>query len=262
MTDVAPTGNNALDVLLQNALTSAPSTAFGAGVETSGIDDESIGGNDFESYKAEVGRKDRLTLLTPKHIVHGRSHYVEGSGFLLCMSEFKKQGNTEVLVKLAPCCQRLERSKKRCSALILQYKTDKNGMPLKPLELEYKVWRFNEKTFALLRQVNAEFALGEHDILVTCLTANDQKYQSVNITPCKERVASIPAFVEKYGAEVSQFVVSMQPQLERTIGRRLNNEEWAKVLRTSGGAQGGGTSTVAETPGDVPASLDDLLNVT
>lgn len=256
------TGINALDALLQNALAGAQPTSYGSGVETSGIDDESIGGNDFETYKAEKGRKDRITLLEPGKIVHGRSHYVEGSGFLICMSEYKKQGNTEVLVKLAPCCQRLERSKKRCSALVLQYATDRNGVPTRPVGLSYKVWRFNEKTFALLRQVNSEFPLKQHDILVTCLTDNDQKYQSVNITPCKEQVASLPAFVEKYGAEVSQFVVAMQPQLERSIGRRLSNEDWAKVLKTAtpgGNSSNNAASSVAD-EGDAPASLDDLLN--
>lgn len=261
MTDEQPaaTGSNALDTLLQQVLSNSPVQSFSAGVETSGIDDESIGGNDYETYKAEKGRKDRITLLTPKQIVHGRSHYVEGSGFLLCMSEFKRQGNTEVLVKLAPCCQRLERSKKRCSALVLQYRADpKTGMPTKPLELSYKVWRFNEKTFALLRQVNTQFPLTDHDIIVTCLTDNDQKYQSVNITPCKERLASIPVFVDKYGKEVGDFVVSMQPQLERTVGRRLSNEEWAKILKTATPGQQG-SSTVAD-EGEAPASLDELLN--
>jgi len=256
MTDTpAAPSQTSLDTLIASAVAAQPG-GYGAGVSSTSITDESIGGSEYDSYKVVKGRKDRLTFLTPDNIVVARTHYVEGAGFLICMSEFKKQGNTEVMVRQAECCRRLDRSRKKCAGLVLQYATNNAGVlqNVEPL-FSMKVWRFSERTFAQLRDMHAQWSLKSHDFSV--VLDGDEKYQGVNLMPLQDSVAAHPKFLARYGQQVSEWVTSMMPQMERVVGRRIDAAKWAEILKTA-----------PDAPSSVPApaaadnavqTLEDLL---
>lgn len=246
-----------LSQLLDQAIASQPS-AFGAGIESTSIEDESIGGAEFDTFKLVRGKKERISFLTPKNITHGRTHYVEGSGFLVCLSEYKKQGDKEVLVKLGPCCQHLDRSRKRCVALVLQYHTDQNGKLIRPFGFSQKVWRFNEKTFSLLRTTNAEHPLDQHDLIIAL--DGEEKYQGAQITPAKDTVISQPDFVKQYQQDILAWVTAMQPQLDRAVGRRIDAAKWAEILKSALPAGGGGRETPSAAGDNTVEDLESLLN--
>jgi hypothetical protein len=253
----ASTPTQSLDTLLSAALTDAAAGGYGPGVAETSISDESIGGDEFPAYKIVKGRKDRLSFLTSKNVVHARTHYIDGSGFLICLSEFRKQGDQEVMIRQAECCKRLDRCRKRCVGLVMKWATNHAGALQKadpPFQL--MVWRFNDRTFGKLRDLNSQFPLDQHDFFVTL--DGDEKYQGCTLMPVAGvSAANHPAVVAKYGAEITNWVSAMKPQLERTIGRRVDAAKWAEILKsapTAGAAPAPPVSTE-----DGTQALEDLL---
>jgi hypothetical protein len=231
-------------------------------VSQTSLDDESVSKSDIEMYKGRRGVTDRVAIIEPGHISQARVHFIptpqgqqaKNTGYLICNSEFATNSGGDVPVKLAPCCEKLDLSRKRFAALLCQFNTDPKGQVLKPFGFSLRLWRFNVDTFVSLRQLHKEWGLKEHDLLVTC---TDEQYQKNTIAVCRESIIAMDDFKKAYGEQVAGWLAATLPRIDKTLGKRLTAIEWSEVLF---GATA--TSTVAAGPVDTPVeSIAQLLSV-
>lgn len=232
-------------------------------VTQTSLDDESVSKSDIEMYKGRRGVTDRIALIEPGHISQARVHFIptpqgaqagKFSGYLICNSEFATNSGGDVPVKLAPCCEKLDVSRKRFGGLVCQFNTDTKGNVLKPFGFSLRLWRFNVDTFVSLRQLHKEWNLKEHDLLVTC---TDEVYQKNTFTICRESIIAMDDFKKAYGEQVAGWLSATLPRIDRMLGKRLSAVEWNEVLFGSSAAV-----SVAAGPADTPVeSIAQLLSV-
>lgn len=228
-------------------------------VGTSGFDDD-VKTGDYDSYKGQKGRTDRIGFLRPRDLKWARTHFIEvngSKGFHICDSKFQKQGGQEVPVHLAACCQKFGPPKKRFSTLVAQYNTDQTGRVLMPFSYTLKVWRLNEILFDQIRTLNREHPLEHCDIWAKC---TDDQFWKYEITPLRDCIVSNADFRNSpepggsgmtNGQVVDAYVAAMTPRLERTLGKVNDAQEWAQLLGGAGGFAGpafGGTPQPGESP--------------
>lgn len=213
------------------------------------LEDPSIKAFDIPAYKGSKGRTDRLGFLAPNDVFVGRIHFIEDTGYIFCHSQFKLQGDNEVITRMAPCCER-ELPRKRIAALVIQYGTNKEGELTRPLRYDLKVWRFSEGVFSHLRSANSEHPLAAHDVKVTC---DDEQYQKYTIVPCKELVWRVPDFLAAFGKDIEEFVRGMLPRLPSAVGRKLTAQELLDKLGAAGSVP------AARAPVDAAVEIADLL---
>jgi len=233
-------------------------TAFHHNVSTADLGDDSIATGEFSAYKGRKDYTDRLAILNAKKLTFARVHYIEGAGYYICNSSFKTVAGVETVSQLAPCCERLEPPKKRFGLLVLQYPTDQRGNVqgaafntpgMVPYTL--KVWRLGEPLFDQLRTTHRNFSLDDHDVLVTC---TDADYQRMNIAPCPESLLKQP-FFQPHLQSILAFIQSMLPKLEKIVGTRATQKEWAEVLAKAAMQTGAPVPGIpGSSPIDVPAT--------
>ena len=228
---------------LTKALSGLPTTA-----RATSFDDESIKSNRVESYKAKAGNTDRICILDPRLVVVGRSHYGgEGVGYVLCKSTYKMEGSIEVLDRKALCCTHMGEPKLGIVVPIAKYQTKPTGEPIKPLSVDYLVWRINDERFGQLRMIHKEWGLDKHDLIVTC---EDETYQRVNVALAKERILAHEQVKAKFDEEVAAFLLSIAPKLTREIGSDVSDEDLLKKLGKAGPVTS--TTRVSDAPvGDI-----------
>jgi len=197
------------------------------------FNDGSVKMFDFENYKGVKGRTDRIGILFPEMIAAARTHFVPDGGYVLCQSEFKEVGGNDVIVRMAPCCEKLREPRKRFAAMIIQYRTDKDGNLLKPLSYDLKVWTFGPDKYIELRSLNAEFPLAAHDLRLTC---TDDNFQKLTIQTCRESVVGVEAFQREFGQAVIDWATATVPKLHRAVGKTLTPVELAEKLGAAGAA--------------------------
>lgn len=255
--------DDVLDVAGLDESPAAPAAAGAAAVATATGHDESLGGEttfsdssvsqfDFEVYKGRKGVADRLAIMNPLNLKWHRVHFDQTKkSYILCNSRFKKVGQGEVIEgKPALCCQRMEQAKKRFGAFIVQYGTAPDGKLLSPLSYTMRLWRFSESLFVQLRDVNAEFPLDKHDLIVRC---TDESFQKMTISAARESVIRMDKpQLQKAKAEVDEWVKGMLPKVFKSLGTKLTEQQLAERLGLAASAR----TTVQET---VVADIGDLL---
>lgn len=232
-------------------------------VQHSGFTDD-VKTGDYDAYKGQKGRADRLGFLLPRDLTWGRVHYVQDKGFFICDSKFAKQGGQEVMQHPAPCCQKLGAPKKRFAALIVQYGTDARGQLLVPFSFKFMVWRFNEQLFDQMRNVNRDFPLEQYDVMATC---TDDQYWKYTITPARESLVHSQKFREfvdpadpssTYGQQVDGYIAAMKPRLDRAVAKANTPQEWAELLGMPGMPGGFGSAPGHVVSGQGDAPIDNI----
>jgi hypothetical protein len=257
MPDAAPTFEVPADVIDVAATSSAlvpaaPTVATSTPVSEASLDDQSITTNDFALYKGRKGFVDRIYLLNPKSMKAARSHYQEGKGYFLCHSKFEIVGGQEVCSNPAICCQKLEESKKRFAAMVLQYTVGPDGKLVNPLSFTFKLWRISDDRFVMLRDIHNEFPLDKHDLVVRC---TEESFQKLTIQASASCIVNLPTFPPAYKAQIETWVKSMTTKAARSLGRTLSDQE----LRERLGIAVTPAAVVSEVPVvDVSALLGDL----
>lgn len=84
--------------------------------------------------------------------------------------------------KIHPLCDR--EPDERFGAHILVYTTDRDGMPLSPLNFSMKWWAFGQQHFKTLRVLRKQFGdIRMRDLIITCTNTD---YQHLQITPAND----------------------------------------------------------------------------
>lgn len=196
-------------------------------VHTTSFEDESIRTYEFDLYKGRSNVIDRIGILVPGEITYGRTHFKEKVGFFMCHSDWKLSGQTEVCVKVAPCCEQLEAPDKRFACLVIHYNTDVKGTLAQPFSYTLKLWRFSGTKYVELREANKEFPLAAHDLKLHC---TEEQYQRITMQACKEKVATTEAFRKKFGAEVDAWVKASATKLAGQVAKRFTPQELLEKL--------------------------------
>ncbi len=196
-------------------------------VSKTSFEDDSIRAYDFDLYKGRNGVTDRIGILVPGEITFGRVHYTKEAGYFLCQSEWKQSGGQEICSKVAPCCDKLDAPRKRFACLVIHYNTTPNGALVKPFSYQLKLWRFSDDRYIVLREMNKEFPLAQHDIKITC---TDDTFQKMTIQACKDRVVNSDAFKKAYGADVDAWVKASMTKLDKQVGKSFAAKELLEKL--------------------------------
>lgn len=221
-----------------------PTFTLPSNVQMTNFEDESIKQFEFDQYKGKKGYTDRIGILLPSNIAIGRIHFKQdgdAKGYVLCQSEIRAQGGTEVVVKQAICCEKLKEPKKRFGVLVVQYRTDRDGNLVQPFGYDLKVWVFGVDKYVELRSLNREFPLGKHDLKLAC---TDENFQKLTIQACRESVASAESFRKQFGQHVDEWTAAMVPKLPKALGKVLNAEELTKFVGSAAPA----ANVVADAP--------------
>lgn len=223
---------------------------FEGGGETN-FSDDSISQFDFEIFKGRKNSVDRIAIVNANNLRWHRVHYDSGKkGYVLCNSKYKRVGKGEVIDgKPALCCQKMDEPKKRFGAFVVQYGTTPDGKLVKPLTYTTRLWRFSESHFVQLRDINAEFPLDQHDLVIRC---TDENFQKMTITAAKESVIRLEKFPEKDKKDIAEWVKAMLPKVNKSLGRKLTD---AQLLERLGMATSARTVAQESVVGDI----DDLL---
>jgi hypothetical protein len=230
----------------------APPPPQNSAVSDASLDDQSITGNDFTLYKGRKGIVDRIFILNPKSMKSARSHYQENKGYFLCHSRFEIVGGQEVCTAPAICCQKLDESKKRFAALILQYTVGPDGKLVNPLSFTMKLWRISDDRFVMLRDIHNEFPLDKHDLTIR---TTEESFQKMTIQASSSCIVLNPKFPAVYREQIAAWVKAMTPKAAKSLGRQLSEQE----LRERLGVAVTPSVTVSEQPVvDVNALLEDL----
>ena len=231
------------------ALTQA---ALPANVWETSFDDETVSSREYDTYKWRAKVTDRIGILNVKSIIVSRDHYKEGLGYIVCNSEYRKEGKIEICVKQAPCCEHMDPARKRITALVIKYNTDPEGRLLNPFGYTLLVWHFSPDKFDQLRNLHKEWGLEEHDLLVNC---EEEKYQRLSFTVCKEAIHRKDAFLKPFGEQVATWLQAIKPKLAAAAGRKLSNADLLQKL-----GKGAAAPTIVAGRMDAPvAEIADLL---
>lgn len=222
-------------------------------VSETDFNDNTVRSADVAIYKGRAGVTDRIGIVNPSKVMVARTHYQKGLGYVLCTSEFKLHGETEVLHRAAPCCQHLTgeaESSKRVSCIIAQYDTKPDGSLIKPFGWKLLVWRFSDDKYDQLKNINAEWSLNEHDLLINC---TDEKYQRITINVCKQSILRGDAFQKEFGEQLNVQAEALRPKLIRMLGKKLTAQELTEKL--------GKTQTPSIVSGSIDSPITDLADM-
>jgi hypothetical protein len=224
-----------------------------------GLDDASVKAYDFDLYAGRKGQTDRLALIDPNQIFGGRVHFKQGTGFFLCQSKFQMNNGQEMLMEQAPCCEKMDPPQKRFAVLVLQYAMTPDGARfLDPFGYQLKLWRFTAEKYQLLRTINANYPLMNHDLLVTC---SEEKYQKLAIMNAKECVIRMPALKAVYEGQVLPWAKGMAPKALKAVGRKLSRQELLERLglATAAPMMQGGMMPIADLNDLIPGGINNLV---
>lgn len=246
----------------QGQQASNPSTALTtiSGVQRTSFGDANAAKTDnIPTYKGKKGITERIAVISAANLIVGRSHFsdVQGVGYVLCRSTFKRSGDVEVPESIAQCCQMLPEARKRCTTFIIKYATDKNGKPTQPLEFNMMAWVFGPEKFEKLHAIHTEHGLENVDLLVTC---EDEQFQKLTFVPTsRERCyRALPAFKQRYDQTIADWVRAMQGKLERNIGREVSDADLIKKLGTGAGAASASSVAPMTAAPEIAALFPDL----
>jgi len=205
----------------------SPGASSKRNVSKTSFEDDSIRAYDFDLYKGRNGVTDRIGILVPSEITFGRVHYTKEAGYFLCQSEWKMSGGQEICAKVAACCDKLEAPRKRFACLVIHYNTLPNGGLVKPFSYQLKLWRFSDDRYIVLRELNKEFPLAQHDIKITC---TDDTFQKMTIQACRDRVVNTDAFKKAYGPDMDAWVKASMTKLDKQVGKTFTATELLEKL--------------------------------
>jgi hypothetical protein len=211
-----------------DALAAAPDESLAAaGAEEYGFDDQTVKAYDFEFYKGHKNITDRIGILADK-VIGARVHYTKlgNLGYFVCNSTFKKVPNgaefVEVPDKKAVCCNKLGSPFKRFIAPIIQYSTQPNGNLQPQLGYSIKALRYKDSTYIMLRTINSQFPLNQHDLLVTC---TQEEWQRLNFQACRDSVVRHKNFPADAKTAINAIVAQLQPKMAKTLAKRHTDQE-------------------------------------
>ncbi len=249
--------------------------AYSGVTQTSFMDRDAAKNDQIPKFKGVKGRIDRIAIVDPNFILVGRAHSnfsddkdKKGLGYVLCRSEYERQGDVEVTKRAALCCQMLPDATKRCATMVIHYATDVKGKPVgTPETVEYtlKAWNFTAEKFQNLADINEEFAQRDADGKVTVpglalvdllITCEDEAWQRIKIVPTPQCVRNMAPFVAKHAESIASVVKAFKPRLVRTIGRDVSDQDLIEKL---GGSGSGSVSAPAIKPQAAPEDIQALF---
>ena len=204
-------------------------------VETFAFDNEEIRGGMYARYKGKKNETDRIAIVysDPKAMFAGtKVHYKDR--YFVC--------------KKGICCEKLGPPKWRVGAVLIKYRTDKQGNIKKPFEYELLTWSFSEQTYVKLKNVNSEFPLASHDVKVSC---TNEEYQHLDITPCNECIWTAK---DELKAEVLEAAKPIWDSLKKGLASDLSVEDIKDLLGE--GVAGGGADPTSKL--DLDSVLDNV----
>lgn len=198
--------------------------------EEIGFDNESISGDKVEKYKGVKGETNRIGFPLAKRLRLADTHYKD----------------KHILCKKGVCCEKLGPPVKRIGMVLVQYKTDKTGKLLTPLQWDVKTWVISGKKYEELRSINEENPLALHDLKVTCI---EEQYQQLKFVSCKEAAWAVNDEVKRQIMGAAEVVLG-----KVYLGANLEGDELREFL---------GMDAVGAAAGSDPTSdqdLDSILN--
>lgn len=170
-------------------------------------------------------------------------NYIEGVGYIIN----KGAEYTQLAGGEAP--------RARIGTVIVLWPTDKAGKLDKAAlargEAEVIRWIFSKDKYQGLQQVDSQFPLARHDLLMVC---TDSQYQKMTFTPCRESLlmtlsenkdAAAQALVEKLITEATSVVADIQSDIGREMTPAQIREKMAGV-------------EVSANPGAAAATTNDI----
>lgn len=202
-------------------------------IETFAFDNEEIRGGMYDRYKGTKGTTDRLAIVyqDPKAMFAGtKCHFKDR--YFVC--------------KKGICCEKLGPPKWRVGAVIVKYRTDRQGNLKQSFEYEVMPWMFGEQTYVKLKNVNSEFPLASHDVKVSC---TNEDYQHLDITPCDKIIWTAK---DELKAEILEAAKPIWDYIKKSLATDMSVEEIKELL--DAGAGGGGSDPTTK------LDLDKVLN--
>lgn len=195
------------------------------GITEMGLDDESVRAYDFDLYEVTVkGQTDRISIIDPTKIFSARIHFKQGMGYFVCQSKWERRGDMEICTEQAPCCEHLEPPRKRFAAMIVQYSTTPEGRFVEPIGYKCKLWKFTEDKYVMLRNINREFPLKEHDVMITC---TEPKYKKMTIAPARGCAWRLPKFPSQ---PIHTWVKQNEGKMRKQVAKKLSRQELLEKL--------------------------------
>ena len=193
-----------------------------------------------EKYKGIEGEKHRIGLIWPQE--EGKGPFVMRNTWYVD-KYILADGHEAFTDKLGP-------SKTRLGCLVIKYKTKRDGSLIKregetiPFDYEVLEWVFTEKKFNQLKSLHAEWDLKQHDLMVTC---TGEKFQALELVPCKESVWQLK---DDYKKAVFSESESVRPNLARSLGQEVTSDELKEILGLE-----------VTQPSDVISSEEELTDI-
>lgn len=212
----------------QSPATAQPPQQLAPGVVMTDLQDESVRQYEFEIYQGRTGVTDRIYLFRPKNIIKTRRHFHDKLKFVMCNSVYQRQGNNEIMVQEAECCKKLEKASLVFAGLVIRYITNKDGSIIKPFQTpELRLWRFGVDKYMMLRSLDQDWKLENHDLKITC---TDQGYQKLTITAYPEAVYKHQGFPPELTAQFEAWATAALLKIGHEMGKRLTDAEILKEL--------------------------------
>jgi len=157
-----------------------------------------------------------------------------------------------------------EPPKTRIATAIVVWPTDNKGQidkgRLNSGDAEVRVWLFSGDKYAQLKQIHAEFPLGQHDINVTC---TDPQYQKITITPCRENLLRKLLENPKAKSHIDTLILEAQnivSNIQNEVGREMTLDQIRDKM--VGGTGAGAAANVGSPADNAVASgqIDDIVD--
>jgi len=180
-------------------------------------DDDSVkDDNQFGTkYKVKAGKMDRI-FIVDKNAVLVMRHYK--NSYFVCTKESGK----------CVGCSRGLKATKSFVARVVQYSTESDGKLSKPFKMELKTWVFGYDKFATLRsKAKVHGSLQKIDLMTTCNTKRDEKFQDIDIDVAPKCLFATNAKVKK---KVLELVKKSDIDLKSQAARTLTLKEQAKLF--------------------------------
>lgn len=201
------------------------------GLEEYGFDSEDVRRFEFDLYRGKKGITDRIGILALPF--GGRVHFKKGLGYVMCLSQFKSVmvggKKVEQTVKRAACCDHMDAARKRFAVPVIHYATAPDGKLIPNQQFTYalKGWIYNDVNYEIMRRINSEFSLLEHDILVAC---EDESFQKITITACRNKLIKADVIPANVKEDVATWVATMRPKIAAKVGRKMSEQELKEKL--------------------------------
>lgn len=191
--------------------------------------------------------KDKVEAGQAAIIEKGDVKYVRRPRFLYSKTHWSKETGTFRCFG-GQCCKDLPAAKLKAATLVVEYVTDKSGVPKKPFNYEVKILTMNEKLYKEIHRMNGNYPLLSTDALLTCV---NEDYKTFTGQPAKgclwQADPQIMADVLEAAAENWELLKV------RSLGKRMKEDQYKALMGIVDRVPS------ADLSADVSAELADIL---